>query len=133
MSIKLSRNHSFHYKSQWDPGKVGTTKGGYLQGEILLPEGWRLGDRSLSLVLTCAPYQENEKNPHQVQPCFLHVVFMESDGNRERRNKEKEPAPSFDNWRVKLDIENRGVFGIDKDGLRFKVAELESVAGDRSR
>ena len=72
-------------------------------------------------------------NPYdQVQPCILHVVFMESGGGRERRNKEREPAPSLNNWRVKLDIENKDVLGIDNDGLRFKVAELEpAVLGDR--
>ena len=96
MAIQLSRlDHSFHYETQWDPAKDGTTKGGYLQGQILLPEG------CTGLLLTCLPHEENGKNPHEVQPCFLHVVYMEGgDGqrNKTRRNKEKEPKPSFDNW-----------------------------------
>ena len=45
MSICLSRTtYKMYYPSELDPGKEGTTKGGYLEGEPTLPDYMRTFD-----------------------------------------------------------------------------------------
>ena len=140
MSVILSRlNYPLYYPTQVNPKKSGTTKGGYLEGNILLPECWKPGI-NLKRKLFCVPHEhlywdnkstgllnlerkflENEETMEDIHPCLLHLVYMKGG----RRNSKDEPEPSFNNWIKELIIEgvivkdlatNKQIAKVERDG-----------------
>ena len=95
MSVTLTRvKYPFYYPTQVNPKKTGTTKGGYLEGNILLPESWNPCS-TLKLRLSSIPHEDlywneelngklkleqkpslAEQNKEDIHPCLLHLVYM---------------------------------------------------------
>jgi len=48
ISIEMKPHHLFRYPSEWDPRQNGKTKGGYLEGKIILPKT----SRNLKLLIS---------------------------------------------------------------------------------
>jgi len=105
-----------HYASEWDPRQAALTKGGYLEGEITLPEY----HGPLKMEIRTCPVEGpgmEEALAAGVHPTIVHNVRM----GRGKREQEKEPVPMEYHWRQdyviqmgKVEILNR-LSHFDKD------------------
>ena len=116
MSICLSRTtYKMYYPSELDPGKEGTTKGGYLEGELTLPSSWRPGTELL-VSISCAPAEPLVWEPgeppslttasdtstdaadsvrEEFHPCVPHLVYLERCGAGTRVTRARNTEPWF--------------------------------------
>ena len=153
MSINLTKTtYPLYYASQIDPGKEGTTKGGYLEGAISLPANWSPGTR-LTISLSCVPGDDLswEHQPggfpclssgtsdasEEFHPCVPHLVYLEKgkSGTKLWRNRHQEYRTWFDNFANFARTKELSVCKIE-DGVidqatGCKVAELVNN-GDQS-
>jgi len=125
ISIEMKPHHLFRYPSEWDPRQNGKTKGGYLEGKIILPK------TSRNLKLLISTYPENKHNfknvkvchskEEEIHPTLIHVVRK---GRGNRRYNEKEPVPNINHWQQEFEIKDRKVYICNKtsemDELRYQ-------------
>ena len=79
MSVILSRlKYPLYYPTQVNPKKSGTTKGGYLEGNILLPECWKPGI-NLKLKLFCVPHEHLYWDNKSTGQLNLERKFLENE------------------------------------------------------
>jgi len=101
--ISNTRN-KIHYVSEWDPRQPAHTKGGYLEGKIILPSHVR----PMIMNIETYPAQgigNEEALRYEVHPSIIHNVRM----GRGKREQEKEPVPSDCHWRQRYLIEDGSV------------------------
>jgi len=102
------------YISEWDPRGKGKTKGGYLEGQIVVPYVEK--NQRLKMMLSIVPTEELVEEiigtfPHinhdiaMAHPMLLHNVRI---GKGKRRN-ELEPVPFNNSWRLVYTLENGNV------------------------
>ena len=106
LKVEIEPHHLFRYPSEWDPRLLGRSKGGYLDGRILLPKG--LGN--LRVVLsTCPvkPHSFDDQEAMNIHPTLIHVVRK---GRGNRRLNEKEPVPNPQHWQRELFVINDRLF-----------------------
>jgi len=125
ISIEMKPHHLFRYPSEWDPRQNGKTKGGYLEGKIILPKT----SRNLRLLISTHPENKhNFKNVHichskeeEIHPTLIHVVRK---GRGNRRYNEKEPVPNINHWQQEFEIKDKKVYICNKtsemDELRYQ-------------
>jgi len=87
------------YKSEWDPRAHAHTKGGYLDGEIRVPQV--AAAEKLTMVLETFPAEDVDPAVGGLHPCMLHVVRM---GTGKRYNW-LEPVPTKTHWRQVFEVE----------------------------
>eukprot|EP00092_Neocalanus_flemingeri_P032536 GFUD01035385.1.p1 GENE.GFUD01035385.1~~GFUD01035385.1.p1 ORF type:complete len:856 (+),score=188.99 GFUD01035385.1:100-2667(+) len=138
MSVILTRTkYPLYYPTQVNPKKSGTTKGGYLEGYLLLPERWKPGT-NLRIKIFCVPHEDlcwedadsqirlekkntsRDQDKENIHPCLLHLVYMKGG----RRNNKDEPEPSFDNSVKQLVIEGENIKDL---ATNVKIAKVEKV------
>eukprot|EP00092_Neocalanus_flemingeri_P017664 GFUD01019107.1.p1 GENE.GFUD01019107.1~~GFUD01019107.1.p1 ORF type:complete len:753 (+),score=165.35 GFUD01019107.1:306-2564(+) len=106
--IKNTKN-KIHYVSEWDPRKHAATKGGYLEGEITIPQY----SRPIKMTIQTLPaHGKGMKKAIEagVHPALIHNVIM----GRGKRDQGKEPVPTECNWRLEYLIENGRVIALNK-------------------
>eukprot|EP00092_Neocalanus_flemingeri_P024680 GFUD01026769.1.p1 GENE.GFUD01026769.1~~GFUD01026769.1.p1 ORF type:complete len:688 (+),score=131.79 GFUD01026769.1:284-2347(+) len=106
--IKNTKN-KIHYVSEWDPRKHAATKGGYLEGEITIPQY----SRPMKMTIQTLPaHGKGMKKAIEagVHPALIHNVIM----GRGKRDQGKEPVPTECNWRLEYLIENGRVIALNK-------------------
>jgi len=122
------------YKSEWDPRAHAHTKGGYLEGEITLPQ---VGPgEELCMTLETFPAEDTVRameaaGMRTVHPAMLHNVRM----GHGRRNNNLEPVPTKIHWRQQFQIQNNQVFIINRtseldkneDGSWRRIPEKDEV------
>ena len=102
------------YISEWDPRGKGKTKGGYLEGQIVVPCVEK--NQQLKMMLSIVPTEELvteiiETFPHinrdiaMAHPMLLHNVRI---GKGKRKN-ELEPVPFNNSWKLIYILENGNV------------------------
>ena len=101
VELSILPQHLFRYPSEWDPCKLGKTKGGYLEGSIQLPKSFP-GD--LRIVISTFPGHNVKKgvgiemvkrHPEivSVHPTMIHVV-RKAKGKQRLFTKNLYPMPS---------------------------------------
>ena len=107
----MKPNHLFRYASEWDPREPGHTKGGYLEGKLILPRDH--GDlRVVFSTVADTPLnldpEVTRKFPDsaEIHPTLLYVVRK---GKGNRRMNEREPVPNHHHWRQEFHIVDRCV------------------------
>jgi len=124
ISIEMKPHHLFRYPSEWDPRQNGKTKGGYLEGKIILPKS----SRNLKLLISTHPekrhnfkYAKDCESEEEIHPTLIHVVRK---GKGNRRYNEKEPVPNINHWQQEFEIIDRKVYicnkTSEKDELRYQ-------------
>ena len=109
MTIRLkSYQHLFKYISEWNPEKKGHTHGGYLEGEIELPED----RKDLKIIISTHPVVTSDlpSELKEIHPALLHIVRKD----KMRRRREREPIPNEQHWRQELNIINDEVIIINR-------------------
>ena len=102
------------YISEWDPRGKGKTKGGYLEGQIVVPSVEK--NQELKMMLSIVPTEElvteiTEAFPHineniaMAHPMLLHNVRI----GRGKRKNELEPVPFNNSWKLFYILENGNV------------------------
>jgi len=90
-----------HYASEWDPRLPAHTKGGYLEGRIVVPD--YEGPMRMTIQSYPAPGKGMEDAlKAAVHPALLHNVRM----GRGKREQDKEPVPSDCHWRQQYKIQD---------------------------
>jgi len=123
--IEVKPHHLFRYPSEWDPRQNGKTKGGYLEGQIRLPD---TGGNFRVLLSTypdtphSPPNLQLAKSETEIHPTLLHVV-RKGQGNRRYNNKE--PVPNINHWQQEFEVRGKKVFICNKTSEND---ELRSVA-----
>jgi len=109
VNIEVKPHHLFRYPSEWDPRQNGKTKGGYLEGQIQLPQT----GGNLKVLLSTYPDVPHSSPNHnlsqaetEIHPTLLHVVRK---GNGNRRYNYKEPVPSIHHWQQCFEVRGRKV------------------------
>ena len=112
--IEVKPHHLFRYPSEWDPRQNGKTKGGYLEGQIRLPDT----GGNLRLLLSTYPdvphsFDKVPLSPaeREIHPTLLHVVRK---GQGNRRYNSKEPVPNIHHWQQEFEVRGRKVFICNK-------------------
>jgi len=112
--IEVKPHHLFRYPSEWDPRQNGKTKGGYLEGQISLPN---TGGNLRILLSTFPDVQHSSPNfpisqtESEIHPTLLHVVRK---GSGNRRFNNKEPVPNIQHWQQQFEVRGRTVFICNK-------------------
>jgi len=112
--IDVKPHHLFRYPSEWDPRQNGKTKGGYLEGQIRLPD---TGGNLRVLLSTFPDVQHSSTNfpisqaESEIHPTLLHVVRK---GSGNRRFNSKEPVPNIQHWQQQFEVRGRKVFICNK-------------------
>jgi len=112
--IEVKPHHLFRYPSEWDPRQNGKTKGGYLEGQIRLPD---TGGNFRILLSTYpdVPHSFGNLNLSQteseIHPTLLHVVRK---GSGNRRYNGKEPVPNIQHWQQEFQVRGKKVFICNK-------------------
>lgn len=129
MSIELTTTQTLiRYISEWDPREAAHTKGGYLEGEILVPDF----AGKLKMIVQTWPAQDADPLIREVHPILLHCVRI----GRGKRDQELEPVPTYFHWKQVFEIENNQVtiinrlsdLDVEKDGTkRDKVPHTDVV------
>ena len=136
MSVELTSTQTLiRYISEWDPRELAHTKGGYLEGEIQLPD--LAGP--VRMVIATFPAMDAEPIISQVHPILLHLVRI----GPSRREQELEPVPTVTHWRQIFEIIDGKVYilnqttslDVDKEGQPRPVparAQVSLVGEDRT-
>jgi len=111
ISIEMKPHHLFRYPSEWDPRQNGKTKGGYLEGKIILPKT----KRNLRVLVSTHPENSHKfkktvdasRREEEIHPTLIHVVRK---GRGNRRFNEKEPVPNINHWQQEFEIIDKKVF-----------------------
>lgn len=112
--IEVKPHHLFRYPSEWDPRQNGKTKGGYLEGQIRLPD---TGGNFRVLLSTYPDIPHSSGNlqlsqlESEIHPTLLHVVRK---GNGNRRYNGKEPVPNINHWQQEFQVRGKKVFICNK-------------------
>ena len=114
--MDLTQNHLFRYPSEVDPRKVGTTKGGYIEGTIFLPS-----DNNLKLTLSTF---SNDQDLLNIHPTLIHVV-RKGAGNRRQGNLE--PVPQKKHWKQEFIIENKKVYILNRTSKLDKIRDIKPI------
>ena len=127
IGIEIKPHHLFRYPSEWDPRQIGKTKGGYLEGKILLPK-----DRgNLKILLSTYPesphkfrdgFEVDHPEAADIHPTLIHVVRK---GKGNRRFNEKEPVPNIHHWEQEFAVIGRDVT------IRNKTSEVDEPRYDK--
>jgi len=119
ISIEMKPHHLFRYPSEWDPRQNGKTKGGYLEGKIILPKT----KKNLRVLVSTHPEKKHEfkkvnasRREEEIHPTLIHVVRK---GRGNRRFNEKEPVPNINHWQQEFEIIDKKVF------IRNKTSSLD--------
>jgi len=94
------------YISEWDPRDPAKTKGGYMDGEIKIPN---VGGK-LKMIIQTYPAEDVPSLVSNIHPCLLHVVQIV----KGRRDQDKEPVPTYYHWKQEFDIEDGKVYVCNK-------------------
>ena len=109
--LDMKPNHLFRYASEWDPRVAGHTKGGYLEGKLVLPKD-KGNLRVVFSTVADSPLnlepEISRKFPEstEIHPTLLYVVRK---GRGNRRMTEREPVPNHHHWRQEFHIIDRCV------------------------
>jgi len=112
--IDVKPHHLFRYPSEWDPRQNGKTKGGYLEGQIRLPQTGANLKVLLSTypdVTHSSPNIQISQAESEIHPTLLHVVRK---GSGNRRYNCKEPVPSIQHWQQNFEVRGRKVYICNK-------------------
>ena len=129
MAIQLTATHTqMRYISEWDPREAAHTKGGYLEGEIAVPDLPGL----IRMEMSTHPAADAHPLISTVHPILLHLVRIGHNG----REQELEPVPNFTHWRQVFEVEGDKVFvlnqtsplDVEKDGTPRQVPPRPCVA-----
>jgi len=116
-SIRLDTTcNLLRYISEWDPREKAHTKGGYMDGEIKIPNV----KGKLRMEIQTYPADDVDPLVANIHPCLLHVVRI----GKGKREQDLEPVPTYYHWKQIFEIENGIVkilnkiseLDIDKDG-----------------
>jgi len=117
MSIELQTTQTLiRYISEWDPREAAHTKGGYLEGEIKVPDF----NGKMTMVIQTFPAADADPLIANVHPILLHVVRI----GRGKREQELEPVPTYFHWKQVFEIKDGNVsimnrlseLDLEKDG-----------------
>jgi len=113
-SITLySTSNLLRYVSEWDPREPAHTKGGYMDGEIKIPNV----SGTLRMVIQTYPAEDVDSLVAKIHPCLLHVVQIV----KGRREQDLEPVPTYYHWRQIFEIIDGKVFVLNETSeLDFK-------------
>ena len=123
------------YISEWDPREPAHTKGGYMDGEIKIPNV----KGKLRMEIQTFPAEDVDPLVANVHPCLLHVVRI----GKGKRDQELEPVPTYYHWKQIFEIENGKVkilnrvsqeLDVEKDGFTPRpvplIDEITEVHGN---
>jgi len=122
MSIELATTQVLmRYISEWDPREAAHTKGGYLEGQIKVPDF----TGKMNMVIQTYPAADADPMIATIHPILLHVVRI----GKGKRDQELEPVPTYFHWKQVFEIKDGDVsilnrlseLDIDKDGTRRNV------------
>jgi len=122
MSIELQTTQVLmRYISEWDPREAAHTKGGYLEGQIKVPDF----NGQMKMVIQTYPAADADPLISNVHPILLHVVRI----GKGKRDQELEPVPTYFHWKQVFEIKDGNVsilnrlseLDMEKDGQRRNV------------
>jgi len=120
MSIELRTTQTLlRYISEWDPREAAHTKGGYLEGEIKVP------DFHGAMTMVIQTYAAADVDPliAEVHPILLHVVRI----GKGKRDQELEPVPTYFHWKQVFEIKDGNV------SIMNRLSELDIESDGRTR
>eukprot|EP00092_Neocalanus_flemingeri_P013332 GFUD01014373.1.p1 GENE.GFUD01014373.1~~GFUD01014373.1.p1 ORF type:complete len:720 (+),score=156.72 GFUD01014373.1:162-2321(+) len=128
-SIDLfTTDNLLRYISEWDPREPAHTKGGYMDGEIKIPNV----EGKLRMEIQTYPAEDVDKLVANVHPCLLHVVRI----GKGKREQELEPVPTYYHWKQVFEIEDgivkiinrKSELDVEKDGFTPRpVPEIDEI------
>eukprot|EP00090_Calanus_glacialis_P004160 TRINITY_DN13074_c0_g1_i1.p1 TRINITY_DN13074_c0_g1~~TRINITY_DN13074_c0_g1_i1.p1 ORF type:complete len:370 (-),score=71.49 TRINITY_DN13074_c0_g1_i1:116-1225(-) len=102
MSIELQTTQVLmRYISEWDPREAAHTKGGYLEGQIKVPDF----NGAMTMVIQTYPAADADPLISSVHPILLHVVRI----GKGKRDQELEPVPTYFHWKQVFEIKDGNV------------------------
>eukprot|EP00090_Calanus_glacialis_P045778 TRINITY_DN8715_c0_g1_i1.p1 TRINITY_DN8715_c0_g1~~TRINITY_DN8715_c0_g1_i1.p1 ORF type:complete len:716 (-),score=145.66 TRINITY_DN8715_c0_g1_i1:91-2238(-) len=127
-SIDLyTTSNLLRYISEWDPREPAHTKGGYMDGEIKIPNV----EGKLRMEIQTFPADDVDPLVGNIHPCLLHVVMI----GKGKRDQKMEPVPTYYHWKQVFQIENGKVYvvnrmselDVEKDGSPRQVPPMAVV------